>query len=72
MTNTDLTLTGGRKPLSEIMRPLGYRDVRSAQQFLDQHGVPYVTIRRVRHYRPGDVPAALDRAATLLSQKKTT
>jgi hypothetical protein len=32
------------------------------KQFLDALEVPYTVIRRVRHYQPADVRAALDKA----------
>ena len=54
---------GGRVSLQQLIadRRLPYEDERQAKRFLDRYRVPYVTIRRQRHYRPPAISEALDR-----------
>ena len=43
-------------------RALPYHDKRQAKRFLDRYGVPFIVIRRQRHYRPPIIRDVLVRA----------
>jgi hypothetical protein len=63
MTDPQDDALGGRKPLPQLLADgwLPYADIKQAKRFLDRYGVPYVTIRRQRCYRPPAIREALDR-----------
>jgi hypothetical protein len=55
---------GGWVSLQQLLAQgaLPYHDRRQAKRFLDAHGVPFITMRRQRHYRPPVIRDALVRA----------
>lgn len=53
-------LLGNRRPLRAVTRALGYVDHRPVQRLLDEMDVPYIVLKRERHYRPEDVRVAID------------
>ena len=64
MTNLQDDALGGWVPLQLLIdrRAVPYRDKRQAKRFLDRYGVPFIVIRRQRHYRPPIIRDALVRA----------
>jgi hypothetical protein len=47
--------------LPVLKEELGYDDERQVRRFLDSLGVPFVKIRRVRHYGRAAIRRAIDR-----------
>lgn len=55
---------GGWVSLQQLLAQgtLPYHDRRQAKRFLDAHRVPFIVMRRQRHYRPPVIRDALVRA----------
>ena len=52
-------------PLPQLQRRWGYEDPRPVKQILDALGVPFVVLRRLRHYRAADLRDGLNRATVI-------
>jgi hypothetical protein len=65
-----IDIAGGRIPLPTVRAGFGYEDDRSVKKLLDELQVPYVVIRRIRHYRLEDIQAALDRRETFAHARR--